>query len=105
MLPPPDCPSMYVSLPDRWVGLEPSYLLLVRSLSVFAYYSCLIICGSDADKARLWWIAITECPVCALVSFVAAAQHVVFTSKTADPDIVGDGLGCSYQCLIVWLVE
>lgn len=44
--------------------------------------------GYKADKAQIWWIAITEFLFFGLGSFVAAARDFVYMSKTADLFIV-----------------
>lgn len=61
--------------------------------SNFAYYPCLILCGSEADKMHVWRIVITWFLVFALVSFISASRNCVFMSKTADPSIFADGWG------------
>lgn len=56
---PIDRPVAYVLVPSRWVGWEPGCLLLVPSLFVLSYYSGLVVCGSEAEKAHIWHIATT----------------------------------------------
>lgn len=70
------------------------FLLLVPSPSGFAYYSGLMQYGFETDKAHIWPFGITVFLFFALVFLVSAVCHGVFLSKTADPHIVADGLGC-----------
>lgn len=49
--------------------------------------------GSEADKAYVFLIMITELLVFALVSFLAAARDSVFMSKAAESRVVADGPG------------
>lgn len=89
---PRDRQVVYASVLDRWVGWEPNGLLLGSSPPVFVYYSCLMLCWFEDDKAHIWRISIMEFLVFALVSFVTAASDCFFMSKTAYLHIVADGL-------------
>lgn len=52
-LSPRDRAVVYVLVPYRWIGQEPSRLLMVPSRFAFAYYSRLMLCGHEADKAHI----------------------------------------------------
>lgn len=67
-------------------------MLVVPSPSVFAYFSGLMLSGSESNKAQVWRVAIRDLLVFALASFVAAARNSGFMSNKADPCIVADGL-------------
>lgn len=89
-------------VPEWWVGQEPSCFLLVWSPSVFAYYSSLMVGGSEADKANISWTAITKYFVFASVPLAAAAQDGVFMSKIADSRTVADDLWVLVQTPDHW---
>lgn len=81
---PPVRSVVYVPVLGWWVGRVPSRLLPVLAPAVFSCDSGLTLCGSHADKARIWWVAISKLIVFAFVWFLAAAPDDVFMSKTAD---------------------
>lgn len=66
---------------------------MVPFSSVFAYYSGVMLGGSDSDRANVWWVAITEFFVFALIPFIAGACYGVLMSRMADRRIVADGYG------------
>lgn len=103
-LPPRDLSVVVVPLPDCWVGWKPRSLLLVQSTSVLANYSSLTLCGTEADKARIWLIAITEFHFYALVPFVAATIDCFFISKAAKHVSMQKTEGCWCQCLSNWKI-
>lgn len=75
--------KMYGPVLDWWLGWELSHILLVLWPSVFAYYSCLLLCGSEADNVQLWRIAFKELLMSALIMFAGAACEGAFRSKNA----------------------
>lgn len=101
-LPPRDDLVVYIPVWDRWAGWEPRHWLLVRSASVFAYYSGLILCGSDADKEHIWRVAITKFVVFALVSFGAAAGNGVSCRRWPACISLLIARWCWHRCLTVW---
>lgn len=86
-----DRPVLHVPVPGRWVDSEPGRLLVVPAPFVFEYCSSLVPCGSEADRAHIWRIAILDFLVFALVSFLATGGDGVFMSRRADSSIVADG--------------
>lgn len=98
-LPPCEHLMVYIQMPDRCVRWEPSTLLLVPSLPVFAYYSGMILCMSEVDKPHERWISIVQFLAFAFVSFVATAYDRVFMSNKADLCIIADCLGYWHQGL------
>lgn len=55
-LPPCNLPGIHVPMFDWRVRWEPIRFFLTLSLFVFAYYTVLVSCGSEAAKAHLWRI-------------------------------------------------
>lgn len=68
---------VYVLVPDWSVCREPSRLLLVRLLLVLAYYSGLMLFGTDVGKAYIWKMAIMEFLFRSFVPFVALLEMVL----------------------------
>lgn len=100
---------MFYGLGPNWqVDWEPNRFFLVPFSSIFACYSGLMLCGSEADKAHIWQKSITKFLLFSIDSLVAVARDGVFLSKTADPHIVVDGLGVMEarpDCLARWIDE
>lgn len=60
-------------------------------MSVFVYYSGLVLHIFEADKARLWWIVVTKVLIYVLISDVIAAGEGFSMSKAADLHIILEG--------------
>lgn len=92
-LPARDGTKMYVPEGDGWVGCEPNRLLLMPLPFIFLYYCYLVWHESEADNVDVSRITVPKFLGFALFSSVSRAGNGVFRSKTADPNIVVDGLG------------
>lgn len=88
-------------VPEWRAGREPSSLFVMPSPFVFADYSILILCGSEADKAHILQIAVTEFLVVVLSSFDTSGCDGVLILNSVIPSMVADGRGCWYRCLTI----
>lgn len=93
VLPPRDHPSKYAPVPRWSVASGPGSLFFVPSLSVFTYYSGLMLRASKADKGKSWRISVTEV-LMFWCDIVVAAHEAVLISKSADPRMVEEACAC-----------
>lgn len=91
-IPPCGCYETFAVVPDWWVEIEPSRLLLVPSPLVPAYYTNHVLSAFDRKRGNVQLVLLSKVAAFSTIPLLLVARYDAWLIKITDPRTLADGL-------------